>query len=91
MAVQLSISQDQAALLLPLLQRLASPSVNDLDDFDQHVEPRSFQHQPIDSSTPNCSMNSESSRYTSDDLLTKAKKNKKSTDAQITSRVRNHS
>jgi len=82
MALQLSISQHQAAVLLPLLQKMIP------NDSDEHNK-QPFQPEPITSPTSSSNMDLDSShdQFTPKDLLTKAKKNTKSTKAQTTSRV----
>ncbi len=90
MAVNLTLSSDQAALLLPLLQQLSSPGSGSPVESSQVLE-----HTPVNKlqsgvfSTPSSSRtestiasSSPSSDFTTDDLLNKKKKNRKSTSAQ---------
>jgi len=84
MAVQLSLNPEQAKMLLPLLQ-MAVSSAGSLE-AQRHPE---LPFQPVFSSTPNSSMDldNSTSTFSVEELLTKAKKNTKSTDAQIELRV----
>lgn len=84
MAVQLSLNPEQAKMLLPLLQ-MAVSSAGSLE-AQRHSE---LPFQPVFSSTPNSSMELDNSMstFSMEELLTKAKKNTKSTDAQIELRV----
>ena len=88
MAVQISISQEHAQMLLPILQKVASGSAADGLGAQRYSE---LPFQPVFSSTPNSSMILDDSlptpMFSVEELLTKAKKNTKSTDAQIELRV----
>ena len=82
MAVQLSITQEQAKLLLLLLQMVTSQS-SAHSTMQKQVE---LPFQPIYSSTPDSSMDLDSSQlmFNTEELRTKVKKN---TDAQNLLRV----
>ena len=91
MAVQLSLTAEQAALLMPVLQQLAAvqkgtavgtPSASvgrDRVPFSSEAPPSSTDHE---AETGMDSDSSSASIFSLEQLLTKKKKNRKSTDAQ---------
>jgi len=89
MAVQLSISQEQAKLLIPLLQIVTSqPSAQSYSATDIQKQLREL-FEPVCCSRPNSSMEMINNQlnFSTEELLTKAKKNTRSTDAQNLLRV----
>ena len=92
MAVNLSLSPEQAALLVPLLQQLgSSPPIDVSPDRVPHCRNKSLPTESIRNtqsflawSTSPCSSSqlaTSGSEFTADELLTKKKKNKKCTSA----------